>query len=138
MLLDIAGRVLGREGTPSDVAGSKVLAMSSLIVTSVRDGKNRANWQERNECLPGGFNDCCQQRKMQSCPGRVLEVLIQTASEGKAAWEPLQAGLANMTIWEMITAGAVTGFPSPASLPESVARGKQHLGLSSATHTNIY
>lgn len=31
MLLDIAGRVLGREGTPSDVAGSNVLEMSRLF-----------------------------------------------------------------------------------------------------------
>lgn len=98
MLLDIAGRVLGREGTPSDVAGSKVLAMSSLIVRSVRDGKNRANWQERNECLPGGFNDCCQQRKMQSCPGRVLEVLIQPqkakppGNHYKLAWPTRPSG----------------------------------------------
>lgn len=65
-------------------------------------GKIRGNGQERNECLLGGFNDHYQQQG----PGRVL---MQTASEGRAAWEPLQTDLANSTICGMIRAREVTG-----------------------------
>lgn len=76
-------------------------------------GKNRGRRQERNECLPGGFSDCCRQQKMQHCPGGVLDVFMQTASERRAAREPLQTGLASLTICEMIAAGELTGLASP-------------------------
>ena len=68
ILLDMAVGVLDREGTPSDGTPSRVLEVSSLVVRRVRDLVNiEATGQERNECLPGGFHDYRQQRKMQQC-----------------------------------------------------------------------